>query len=149
MLLRAADLDRLDRYFDSRRFAPRAQIPPGRLADSFTAWAGARLTNAALEALGDARRQAILWQVSSELANWDGSIREGSGGVASSTRVATLEPRLYPLSRSGQYEIQISAAQPDGFPDTFPDVLGIAGTALEADGAGAYYPLPISTTEAQ
>lgn len=149
VLLRAADFDRLDRYFDARGFGARAQIPPGRLADSFTAWAGARLTSAALEALRDARRQAILWQVSSELAHWDGSIREGSGGAASSTRVATLEPRLYPLSRPGQYEIQISAAQPDGFPDIFPDVLGIAGTALESDGAGAYYPLPISTAEAK
>ena len=149
VLLRAADLDRLDRYFDARGFGARAQIPPERLVASFTAWAGTRLTGAALEALRDARRQAILWQVSSELARWDGSIREGSGGVASSTRVATLALRLYPLSRPGQYEVQIGAARPDGFPDTFPNVLGTAGTALEADGAGAYYPLPISTTEAK
>ena len=149
VLLRAADFDRLDRYFDARGFGARAQIPPERLVASFTAWAGTHLTGAALEALRDARRQAILWQVSSELARWDGSIREGSGGVASSTRVATLALRLYPLSRPGQYEVQIDTARPDGFPDTFPNVLGIAGTALEADGAGAYYPLPISTAEAK
>ena len=149
VLLRAADLDRLDRYFDARGFGARAQIPPGRLVASFTVWAGTRLTGAALEALRDARCQAILWQVSSELARWDGSLREGPGGVTSSTRVATLALRLYPLSRPGQYEVQIGAARPDGFPDTFPDVLGIGGTGLEADGAGAYYPLPISTVEAR
>ena len=147
VLLRAADFDRLDRYFEARRFGPRAQVPPERLQAQFTAWAGTHLTGAALEALRDGRRPAVLWQVSSELARWDGSVLEASKGAAPSTRVATLEPRLYPLSRPGQYEIQIGAARPDGFPDTFPDVLGIAGTTLESDGVRAYYPLPITNAE--
>lgn len=144
VLLRATDLDRLDRYFDARRFEVRAQIPPERLQASFELWAGSHLTGAALEALRDARGPAVLWQVSSELSRWDGSIRERSEGTSSATRVATLEPRLYPLSRPGQYEVQFIAPRPDGFPATFLKVLGLLGSDLESDGAQAYYPVVVN-----
>ena len=150
VLLREADLDRLDRYFDARRFQARELLPPERLEASFTAWAGNNLTGLARQALGDVRRPAILRQVSQELSRWDGSVRENdkTERTAAFSRAATLELRLYPM-RLGQYEIQIAAAQPDGFPDTFPNVLGVAGTDLEADGAGAYSPIPINTEEAR
>ena len=143
VLLRATDFERLDRYFDARRFGARVQIPPERLKDSFTTWASTHLSAAALEALGDVRGPAVLWQVSRELLRWDGSVRESLQGGATFTRAATLEPRLYP-TRAGQCEVQIVAARPEGFPDTFPNVLGVTGTDLEADGVEAYYPLTAS-----
>ena len=150
VLLREADLDRLDRYFDARRFRARELLPPERLEASFTAWAGNNLTGLARRALGDVRRPAVLRQVSQELSRWDGSVWEdvNNDRAASLSRATTLELRLYP-TRLGLYEVQIAAAQPDGFPDTFPNVLGVPGTDLETDDAGAYNPIPIQTDEAR
>ena len=143
VLLRATDLDRLDRYFEARRFEVRAQIPPERLQASFKLWASNHLTGAAQDAMQDARGPAVLWQVSSELSRWDGSTRERAEGTSSAMRVAILEPSLYPLSRPGQYEVQLIAPRPDGFPATFPEVLGLAGADLETDGNQAYYPVVV------
>jgi len=144
VLLRQVDINKLDRYFDARRFQPRQRLIGSSIKASFLSWAQKHnLSVPAQQAVKDDRLTAVLDQVATELFRWDGSVREISSTDRLTSRSVTID---FHLDRAfdGRYECLISAQHPPGFPESFSDVLGVSGTSLDFDGFDRYGPLSVT-----